>query len=247
MMGRDFDTRLLCEPEVIKRYTRFLEPRVSDTDRGKTITGYVTVFDMLSDPIFDFREEIDPGAFTVSLSNPAIVRKSYFDHDSTIILGNSENGTAFFTEDERGIFLEAYPPGTTAANDVVILVRDNYVNHSSFAFSVKKDKWSGKPGKLRRRILEGEFYEGGPVSDAAYPQTTSNARKLYRSLGVDYDVLKLAVEKMHLEMDMTQQEKDVSARAVELMSEAAIKNDMVINGKFAAIRRELQIIEVEYL
>ena len=246
-MGQNFDASLLCEPEVIKRYTRFLEPRVSDTDRGKTITGYVTVFDMLSDPIFDFREEIDPGAFTASLANPEITRKSYFNHDGNIILGNSENDTAFFTEDKRGIYLRAYPPETNAAKDVLILVRDNFVNHSSFAFSVKKQKWSGEPGKLRRRILEGEFYEGGPVGDAVYPQTTANSRKLYRSIGVDYDVLKLAVAKMHLEMDMTQQEKDVAARAIDLMSEAIVKNDMVVNGKFAAIRRELQIIEAEYL
>lgn len=211
----------IIRPDRVERFTRFIEPRAeSDENERPHITGYVTVFDAQSDLIWDFHETIARDAFTESLSDDAQARKSYFNHDANWILGNSENDTATFREDDKGIYLDAIPPKTHLADDAIVYVRDGYVNHSSFAFSVIEEEWSGTVEDPMRRILKGTFYEGGPVSDAVYPQTTTAVRSLYRGLGVDLSRVKPAVAKYHLDLDLTVDEKDIVKRTMDILGRA---------------------------
>jgi HK97 family phage prohead protease len=204
--------------ELETRFTGFIESRVTkDADERQHITGYVTVYNSLSDPIFNFREEIMPGAFTDSLDDDT-PKRSYFNHNPDMILGNSENGTASFVEDRRGVFLDAIPPETRAAQDVVKLIEGGYVNHASFAFVADEDKWAGTAEKPIRKVVRGRFFEGGPVSDPAYPQTTMDVRTLYRNLGLDIDAIRLNVARYYLGQELGN--ADAVKRAIDTLNKA---------------------------
>ena len=209
--------------EIEKRFTGFIEHRITEDEDGrKHITGYVTVYNQLSDPIFNFRERIIPGAFTESLSDKSYPKKSYFNHDPSWVLGNTENDTVSFTENDLGIYVDAIPPDTSMARDAIEMISGRYVNHASFAFRVNRngDRYLGEPENLIREIMKGKFYEGGPVSDAAYPQTTANLRNMYRNLGVNILEMRTAVAKYHLGIDLTNDELGILKRTTDLIGNA---------------------------
>lgn len=240
--------------DIEKRFTDFTEYRVTEDDKPH-IQGFVTVYKKLSDPIWNFNEKMRTGAFKESLDDESIIKKSYFNHDPNIVLGNTENDSVTFTDKKQGIWLDTIPPATQAANDVVVLVRDGYVNHASFAFTVTEEKWSGTLDNPIREIIKGVFHEGGPVSDAAYPQTSVNVRAMYQGLGIDFKAIRSNVARYHLGIEMTTEEMDVLKRTADKLNEALnsttdsgeSEEETVARAKrMEAIIRKLDLIERLY-
>jgi len=206
--------------DIEARFTDFTEYRIDEIDERKHIQGCVTVYNKMSDPIWNFTEKNRPGAYKESLADETIIKKSYFNHDPNIVLGNSENESVTFTDKKQGIWLDVIPPLTQAAQDVVVLVRDKYVNHASYAFNVTEEKWTGTLDNPVREIIKGIFYEGGPVSDAAYPQTSVNVRAMYQGLGIDMGVMRDNVARYHLGLEISMKELDVLKRTADKLNEA---------------------------
>ena len=208
--------------DIEKRFTDFTEYRIDEEEERKHIVGHVTVYKKQSVPIWNFVEKVRPAAFTESLNDDSIVKKSYFNHDPNIVLGNTENGSASFTDKRTGIWLDTIPPLTQAAQDVIVLVRDKYVNHASFAFTVTEERWSGTLDNPVREIVKGIFYEGGPVSDAAYQQTSVDVRALYRGVGIDFQMMRANVARYHLGLDMSIEQLDTLKRTIDKLSRALV-------------------------
>jgi len=206
--------------DIEKRFTDFTEYRVDEEDERPHIRGYVTVYRKLSVPIWGFVEKVRPAAYAESLRDESITKKSYFNHDPNIVLGNTENNSATFTDKKQGIWLDTIPPLTQAANDVVVLIRDGYVNHASYAFNVIEEKWSGTLDNPIREIVKGAFREGGPVSDAAFLQTSVDVRSLYQRLNINYEGMRRNVARYYLGLDMPIDERDVLKRSIDTLKKA---------------------------
>lgn len=142
----------------------------------RMIDGYGAVFNEESKGL-PFVETIRPGAFTKTLREADI--RSLFNHDANLILGRNVAGTLRLEEDDTGLRYECDPPNNTWANDLAVSMRRGDVSEMSFMFDTIKDEWHEVDGITRRELLEVRLWEVGPVTFAAYPQTTVQARSAY--------------------------------------------------------------------
>jgi HK97 family phage prohead protease len=153
-----------------------LEPVEARTDDGgQKIGGYGAVFNSETVIGGEFREKIAPGAFSKSIAGDV---RSYFNHNSALILGRTKSGTLRLKEDERGLHYEVDLPDTQAGRDLRVSMARGDVDGSSFAFRVKKDAWEMGGDMPLRTIQEIELFEVGPVTDPAYEDATAALRSL---------------------------------------------------------------------
>ena len=158
-----------------------VEVREDPQTGGKIIVGYAAVFNKLSEELWGFREKIAPGAFAGVLTNDV---RGLFNHNETIVLGRSKNGTLELVEDELGLHYRIKPPKTQAANDVVELLSTGYVDGSSFGFFVDEDNWDESGDMPIRTIVKiKELIDVGPVTFPAYPDTmaASSGRSIFEA------------------------------------------------------------------
>ncbi|MGW3075084.1 MULTISPECIES: HK97 family phage prohead protease [unclassified Kitasatospora] len=172
---------LIRDPGVQKRTAPFV---VSIRSSGgvNTISGYAVRFGELSHDLGGFRERIDPAAW-----NPATDRSDVlatFNHNMDHVLGRRSSGTLRLAADATGIRYEIDVPNTQAGQDVAELIRRGDVIGSSFTFRVNPggqkrasddDPETGLPVRV---ITSMTVYELGPVTNPAYPTTTTSARSL---------------------------------------------------------------------
>ena len=148
----------------IERRTIDAVPEVEfreDSSTGKrlpVLRGYAAVFDSESNNLGGFVEVIDKRAFDKVLGkNPDVY--ALFNHDRSLILGNTSNGTLKLSVDDYGLRYEAYPDDTSVARDVTTWVQNRTVKASSFAFAVDRaatnggERWEAGPKGLRKRTV----------------------------------------------------------------------------------------------
>lgn len=162
----------------LERRTFAMEWRVKgDTD--PVIEGYGALFNSESQDLGGFREKIAPGAFARSIKNNANIM-SLFNHDPSMVLGRTGNGTLTLREDKTGLHMEVKPPNTAAARDVIEVIRRGDVTGQSFQFITVRDSWEGLSGDedTIRTLEEVRLLEVGPVVFPAYTDTKVSARAL---------------------------------------------------------------------
>ena len=169
----------------MKRERRFVP--VEDTDievrvdgDDPVIEGYFARFGKWTSISGMFMERVKKGAFAETIKDPEDDIRGLFNHDPNMVLARQSNDTLDLSEDNKGAFMSAKPPGTQAANDVVTLVSDRYVTGQSFGFFALEDTWEtkeidGKPIE-HRTITKARLYDVGPVTFPAYQQTDVNTR-----------------------------------------------------------------------
>lgn len=165
-----------------RRVVGSAEVRVIEDDEGKThIRGYGAIFGEWSEDLGGFREIIEPGAFTKTLQEADV--RSLWNHDRNHVLGRTSSGTLTLFIDERGLGYDVVPPDAQWARDLAVSIRRGDVDGSSFGFETVKDRWEqSEDGEVRRRLLEVNLYDVGPVTFPAYPQTSVEARDRARLL-----------------------------------------------------------------
>ncbi len=151
-----------------------LELRVlPGADGPLKIVGYVARFNSLSEDLGGFREIIMPGAFTASLKKNDM--RSFFNHNPDYVIGRQSAGTASFREDQIGLYMEAIPPDTQWARDLLKSIERGDISGQSFAFRLldpeKDQTWEEKKGVMTRTLLRIDVREAGPVSMPAYTAT----------------------------------------------------------------------------
>lgn len=161
-----------------------LERRVIETDelraerdgRGMRLVGYAALFNVLSQDLGGFYEEVAPGAFAKSLNGDV---RGLYNHDPNFVLGRTTNGTLQLREDSKGLLIDLLLPDVGYARDLWKLVERGDVSQMSFGFRIPPggDKWSkGSNGLALRKLVNVELGDVSPVTFPAYEQTIISAR-----------------------------------------------------------------------
>lgn len=156
-----------------------LEVREAE-DAPPVIEGYAAVFNVPT-TIWNFQEQIAPGAFKRTLANNPDVRATVEHEGGLTTIGRTRNGTLALSEDAVGLRVRIVPPDTQAGRDTLTLVRGGYVDQMSFAFRVPEggEEWgNGDKGMPLRTLRDIELNDGDVsiVTYPAYPQTSAQAR-----------------------------------------------------------------------
>lgn len=145
---------------------------------GRTIDGHAAVFDkwaQIGSVRWGWKERVKPGAFTKTIAEADV--RMLHNHDSTLLLARTKNGTLTLEEDKIGLRSVADPAKVSYADDVVELIRRGDIDGMSFGFRVVKDEWRIlADGSEERDILEVALIEVSPVTFPAYPQTSVGVR-----------------------------------------------------------------------
>jgi uncharacterized protein len=154
---------------------------------GRKISGLAARFNSRSENLGrsenPFHEIISPGAFDGVLNDDVI---ACFNHDETLILARSKNGSGSLKlwVDEIGLHYEFEAPNTTVGNDLLESVKRSDIAASSFAFTVPEggDTYTQEAGGTLRTITKvGRLFDVSPVSRPAYAATSVSARALGQS------------------------------------------------------------------
>lgn len=158
-----------------------IEIRKGTPDKATAVTlrGYAAKFDVLSENLGGFREQIAPGAFADVLGDDI---RALFNHDPNHVLGRSTSGTLRVSQDSTGLYYEVDLPDTQAARDLQVSIDRGDVSQSSFAFRVAPngDTWDeNEDGVIIRTITKfARLYDVSPVTYPAYPDATVGTRSL---------------------------------------------------------------------
>lgn len=155
--------------------------KAADGDKPSPVTlrGYAAKFDVLSEPMYGFREQIASGAFSGCLEDDV---RALFNHDANHVLGRTLSGTLRIAQDNTGLYYEVDLPDTQAARDLVVSIERGDVSQSSFAFRVAPngDTWDeNEDGIIIRTITKfARLYDVSPVTYPAYQDATVGMRSL---------------------------------------------------------------------
>lgn len=164
-------------------YTGPLEIR-EGADGEPVIAGYAALFNVWSQDLGGFVEQITPGFFLSVLDHDI---RGLWQHDPAFVLGRTTNGTLRLFEDGTGLQVSIKPPESQWARDALVSLRRGDVNQMSFGFEVEADHWerpSEETGGISRRTLirAKRLYDVSPVTFPAYPQTSVSVRQYLADL-----------------------------------------------------------------
>lgn len=144
---------------------------------AKYIEGYFIRFNEeteLWDGVF---EEVAPEAVDDSLKNNDI--RCLFNHDTSIVLGRTGNGTLELKKDSKGIFGRVkINPNDKQALDIYARIERGDINACSFGFNIINEEIQNRDDGAVKFILKKiDLHEVSPVTFPAYPTTSIQARK----------------------------------------------------------------------
>lgn len=155
--------------------------RSADSD-SRRVEGYALVFNSLSRDLGGVVERIAPHALDGVLEDSDI--KCWLNHDASrgalarcrgANVAQAEAGNSLELEvDDIGLRYAFDAPRTALGDELLESLRRGDINQSSFAFTVKEDKWERmEDGMARRTILKFDrLYDVSPVYDPAYLGTS---------------------------------------------------------------------------
>ncbi|MDK9680814.1 phage major capsid protein [Lactiplantibacillus plantarum] len=148
------------------------QSKVSQTSKGKTISGYAIVWNSPSKDLGGFTEIVTPKALDgVDLSNVLMLN----NHDYTQVLASVKAGTLTLETDDKGLHFTAQLPNTSFANDVYEEVQSGNVDSCSFGFDSDDDtdEWAkDDDGNITRTINQVKsLFDVSVVAVPAYDDT----------------------------------------------------------------------------
>ena len=161
-----------------------VEFRAGDDDKPTIITGYAAVFNSLSHDLGGFLERIMPGAFDRTLREIHEGKRQVaarIQHDGGLTtVGTTGNESLRLSVNKTGLKYEIVAlPDTSAARDLVELVRGGYISKSSFAFSIPNfdgERWLWDKTPPIRELIDIDLHDVAPVDGPAYEATSVSAR-----------------------------------------------------------------------
>ena len=164
-----------------------IETREIDGKERNVVVGYGSVYNSRSENLGGFYEYISEGAFTDELINSSDVR-ALINHDPNLILARSKNGegTLKLNADAKGLKYEFEMPDTSYARDLLINMKNNNLNQSSFAFTIPSggDEWSSDDAGNNIRTINkiDRLFDISVVTYPAYSQADSDVMVAQRGL-----------------------------------------------------------------
>lgn len=177
-----------------KLEVRVIDSSFSFDDEGMTVEGLVNRTESWSHTLGmrkKFREKISKGAFARALVDANRV-DFLAEHDDTKLLSTTENGSLELWEDEEGLKMRANICPTTYGKDMYELIRSKIVNHMSFGFRIKSDKWKKLNDGTFERVVDAlELMEVSVVRNPAYPQSAIASRgiELVEDVEIPQDII----------------------------------------------------------
>ena len=159
----------------MKLETRFLNTNMSvrasdDGEKGQLLEGRGVPFNELSEDLGGFRERISPGAFDLDQTI-----KSFWSHDTSLILGSTKSNTLRLQERSDGIHFTLDLPDTTTGKNAFESIQRGDVDGVSWGMFVHEDRIDQVDGQVIRTVLRGDLIEISPVAFPAYSQTDVSA------------------------------------------------------------------------
>ena len=154
--------------------TDFQTRQENDT---KYIEGYFIRFNEETELWPGVFEEVSPEAVVNSLKNNDI--RCLFNHDTSIVLGRTGNGTLELKADEKGVYGRVkINQNDKQAMDILARIERGDINACSFGFNIiKEDTENREDGTVKFVLKEIDLKEVSPVTFPAYPTTSISARK----------------------------------------------------------------------
>ncbi len=167
-------------------------PELVEDDGRRKLRGYIAKFNAESYELWDdrivegepFVEIIRPGAFDGVLGEDI---RALFNHDKSLVLGRTTNGTLRLKTDDVGLFFEVDLDDTTVAQDAWKMVKRRDIDGCSFCFDLDEDMgheviYRANQVTLHEITQFTKIIEVSPaVTFPAYEQTESYARNRDRA------------------------------------------------------------------
>ena len=165
-----------------RTFTGTVIARAEGEGMPKIIGGIAAVINSVTDLGY-FEEVIEEGAFDNALSKEYDIR-CLFNHEAELILGRTKASTcnAFVNADGNLEYTWIPDYENPTHMSVVRSIMRGDITQSSFAFTIKEQKWSesekyGSMGKRTITIIE-DLYDVSPVTYPAYADTEADARSV---------------------------------------------------------------------
>jgi hypothetical protein len=165
-----------------RTFTGTVIARSEGENMPKEIGGIAAVINSVTDLGY-FEEVIERGAFDYALSKEYDIRCLY-NHEAELILGRTLSGTCnVFVNGDGNLEYTWVPDYENPTHmSVVRSIMRGDITQSSFAFTIKEQKWSdstkyGTMGKRTITVIE-DLYDVSPVTYPAYADTEADARSI---------------------------------------------------------------------
>ena len=165
-----------------RTFTGTVIARSEGENMPKEIGGIAAVINSVTDLGY-FEEVIERGAFDNALNKEYDIR-CLFNHEAELILGRTKANTCnVFVNGDGNLEYTWVPDYENPTHmSVVRSIMRGDITQSSFAFTIKEQKWSestkyGTMGKRTITIIE-DLYDVSPVTYPAYADTEADARSI---------------------------------------------------------------------
>lgn len=156
--------------------TRPEEFKTRDDNGEPIIEGYFAVFNSNYELWEGASESIAPGAFDSSISGDI---RALINHDTTLVIGRTTNGTLELKVDQRGLWgrVKINPKDQDAMN-IHARVERGDVTQCSFGFFIREEETEYLPdGSIHWTLTDVELFEVSCCTFPAYEETSISARK----------------------------------------------------------------------
>ena len=165
-----------------RTFTGTVIARSEGENMPKEIGGIAAVINSVTDLGY-FEEVIERGAFDNALNKEYDIR-CLFNHEAELILGRTKANTCnVFVNGDGNLEYTWVPDYENPTHmSVVRSIMRGDITQSSFAFTIKEQKWSestkyGSMGKRTITMIE-DLYDVSPVTYPAYADTEADARSV---------------------------------------------------------------------
>ncbi len=165
-----------------RTFTGTVHTRAEGEGMPKEIGGIAAVINSVTDLGY-FEEVIERGAFDYALNKEYDIR-CLFNHEAELILGRTKADTCKVFVNADGNLEYTWVPDyeNPTHMSVVRSIMRGDITQSSFAFTIKEQKWSdstkyGTMGKRTITVIE-DLYDVSPVTYPAYADTEADARSI---------------------------------------------------------------------
>jgi HK97 family phage prohead protease len=196
------------------------------------------VFNSASRDLGGFVEFIKPGAFARSLASRNKIMLLW-NHDTSMPLASTRNGSLTLREDAIGLFVEATFPDTTLGRDVAAQVRSGLTDSMSFGFQVKRDSWNATGDQ--RTLEDVALFEVSLVTSEAYAATagTVSVRNYVATADkteIDVDVLAEAMNDFEQGNELSPEKAGVIQAVLEKLTTPSVEE--TASPELLAIKRK---------
>ncbi len=156
--------------------TTQFETREETEEQKLIIEGYFIKYDVETEIWNGYFEKIERNAVEQAIRNADV--RVLFNHDTSLVLGRTGNGTAKLRSDDIGLFaVVEINPNDPAAVGIYERIKRGDITGCSFGFYINsQEETLRSDGSYLSVITEMELLEISPCTFPAYPQTEIAAR-----------------------------------------------------------------------